>query len=61
MKRVKAICIKHIEYRWVKKNADLTKPDDLCCCYEPLDGNCPERKTCRPVKITYQYVKKIPK
>ncbi len=61
MKHSKTKCIKHIEYRWVRRNADLTEPDDLCShCYEPSDGNCPERKTCRPLKITYQLIKKIP-
>ena len=56
----KVICWRHIRYGWTRRNTDLTKPNEICNCDDIDEMACKEKRTCRPIKITYQFIKRIP-
>lgn len=60
MKIAKVICVKHIHYGWTHKGTNLSDPDDICECSGRDDKYCLEEENCRPIKVTYQFIKRIP-
>ncbi len=59
-KKSKVICTKHVEYAHTTVEEAHLIPRKYICRYS--DNTCSIRcKNCRPVKITYEFIRRIPR